>query len=88
MLHFGALGLRMNSTLPSSLLLFLFFLPFTWGRHRRARATAAALSEASSQYLHLFLYAVWEQSTRGCAQHQKSRCQIFAKNVTAFKCKS
>jgi hypothetical protein len=30
-----------NSALPSSLRLLLFFLPFTWGRHRRARATTA-----------------------------------------------
>jgi hypothetical protein len=31
------------------LLLLLFFLPFTWGRHRRARATTA-LPGASSLY--------------------------------------
>jgi hypothetical protein len=30
MLRFEARGLRMNSALPSSLLLLLFFLPFTW----------------------------------------------------------
>jgi hypothetical protein len=41
MLRFEARGLRVNFTLPSSLLLLLFFLPFTWGRHRRACATTA-----------------------------------------------
>jgi hypothetical protein len=39
MLRFEARGLRVNSALPSRLLLLLFLLPFTWGRHRRARAT-------------------------------------------------
>jgi hypothetical protein len=46
-LRFEARGLRVNSALPSSLLLLLFFLPFTWGRHRRAPATTA-LPVASS----------------------------------------
>jgi hypothetical protein len=41
MLRFEARGLRVNSALPSSLPLLLFLLPFTWGRHRRARATTA-----------------------------------------------
>jgi hypothetical protein len=49
MLRFEARGLRVNSALPSSLLLLLFFLPFTWGRHRRTRATTA-LPVASSLY--------------------------------------
>jgi hypothetical protein len=40
-LRFHAPGLRGNSALPSSLLLLLFFLPFTWGRHRRVCATTA-----------------------------------------------
>jgi hypothetical protein len=38
-----------NSTLPSRLLLLSFLLPFTWGRHRCARATTA-LPGASSLY--------------------------------------
>jgi hypothetical protein len=49
MLRFEAWGLRVNSALPSRLLLLLFLLPFTWGRHRRARATTA-LPGASSLY--------------------------------------
>jgi hypothetical protein len=49
MLRFEARGLCVNSALPSSLLLLLFLLPFTWGRHRRARATTA-LPVASSLY--------------------------------------
>jgi hypothetical protein len=49
MLRFEARGLRVNSALPSRLLLLSFLLPFTWGRHRRARATTA-LSGASSLY--------------------------------------
>jgi hypothetical protein len=49
MLRFEARGLRANSALPSSLRLLLFFLPFTWDRHRRVRATTA-LPVASSLY--------------------------------------
>jgi hypothetical protein len=43
-----------NSALPSSLLLLLFFLPFTWGRHRRARATTALPRATSLELLILF----------------------------------
>jgi hypothetical protein len=59
-LRFQAPGLRVNSALPSSLLLLLFFLPFTWGRHRRARATTAttALPRATSLEL-LILFGTW-----------------------------
>jgi hypothetical protein len=49
MLRFEARGLRVNSALPSSLLWLMFFLPFTWGGHRRALATTA-LPGASSLY--------------------------------------
>jgi hypothetical protein len=49
MLRFEARGLRVNYALPSRLLLLSFLLPFTWGRHRRARATTA-LPGASSLY--------------------------------------
>jgi hypothetical protein len=60
-LRFQAPGLRVNSALPSSLLLLLFFLPFTWGRHlgrhRRARATTA-LPRATSLEL-LILFAIY-----------------------------
>jgi hypothetical protein len=43
-----------NSALPSSLLLLLFFLPFTWGRHRRARVTTALPGATSLELLILF----------------------------------
>jgi hypothetical protein len=43
-----------NSALPSSLLLLLFFLPFTWGRHRRARVTTALPGVTSLELLILF----------------------------------
>jgi hypothetical protein len=43
-----------NSALPSSLLLLLFFLPFTWGRHRRARATTALPRATFLELLILF----------------------------------
>jgi hypothetical protein len=43
-----------NSALPSSLLLLLFFLPFTWGRYRRARATTALPRATSLELLILF----------------------------------
>jgi hypothetical protein len=36
------------------LLLLLFFLPFTWGRHRRARATTALPRATSLELLILF----------------------------------
>jgi hypothetical protein len=36
------------------LLLLLFFLPFTWGRHRRARATTALPGASSLELLILF----------------------------------
>jgi hypothetical protein len=49
MLRFEARGLRVNSALLGCWLLLLFFLPFTWVRHRRARATTA-LPVASSLY--------------------------------------
>jgi hypothetical protein len=32
----------------------LFFLPFTWGRHRRARATTALPGASSLELLILF----------------------------------
>jgi hypothetical protein len=38
----------------SSLPLLLFFLPFTWGRHRRARATTALPRATSLELLILF----------------------------------
>jgi uncharacterized membrane protein (DUF485 family) len=41
MLRFQAPGLRLNSALPSSLLLLLFLLTFTWVLHRCARMKAA-----------------------------------------------
>jgi hypothetical protein len=47
-----------NSALPSSLLLLLFFLPFTWGRHCRARATTALLRATSLELLILFGYSI------------------------------
>jgi hypothetical protein len=34
--------------------LLLFFLPFTWGRHRRARATTALPGASSLELLILF----------------------------------
>jgi hypothetical protein len=34
--------------------LLLFFLPFTWGRHRRARATTALPRATSLELLILF----------------------------------
>jgi hypothetical protein len=34
--------------------LLLFFLPFTWGRHRRARATTALPRATSIELLILF----------------------------------
>jgi hypothetical protein len=37
-----------------SLLLLLFFLPFTWGRHRCARATTALPRATSLELLILF----------------------------------
>jgi hypothetical protein len=43
-----------NSSLPSSLILLLFFLPFTWGRHCRAPATTALLGTTSLELLILF----------------------------------
>jgi hypothetical protein len=43
-----------NSALPSSLPLLLFFLPFTWGHHRRARATTALPRTTSLELLILF----------------------------------
>jgi hypothetical protein len=46
--------LRVNSALPSSLLLLLFFLPFTWGHQRRARATTALPGATSLELLILF----------------------------------
>jgi hypothetical protein len=54
MLRFQAPGLRVNSALPSSLPLLLFLLPFTWGRHRRARATTALPRATSLELLILF----------------------------------
>jgi hypothetical protein len=36
----------------------LFFLPFTWGRHRRARATTALPRATSLELLILFGYAL------------------------------
>jgi hypothetical protein len=56
MLRFEARGLRVNSALPSSLPLLLFLLPFTWGRHRCARATTA-LPVASSLYTCSSMYS-------------------------------
>jgi hypothetical protein len=53
-LCFQAPGLRVNFVLPSSLLLLLFFLPFTWGRHRRARTTTALPGATSLELLILF----------------------------------
>jgi hypothetical protein len=43
-----------NYALPSSLLLLLFFLPFTWGRHRRAHATTVLPGATSLELLILF----------------------------------
>jgi hypothetical protein len=43
-----------NSALPSSLLLLLFFLPFTWGRHCPAPATTALPGTTSLDLLILF----------------------------------
>jgi hypothetical protein len=39
-----------------TLLLLLFFLPFTWGRHRRARATTALPGATSLELLILFAH--------------------------------
>jgi hypothetical protein len=44
-----------NSALPSSLLLLLFFLPFTWGRHLCALATTALPGATSLELLILFV---------------------------------
>jgi hypothetical protein len=54
MLRFQTPGLRVNSALPSSLPLLLFFLPFTWGRHPRVRATTALPRATSLELLILF----------------------------------
>jgi hypothetical protein len=53
-LRFQAPGLRVNSVLPSSLLMLLFVLPFTWGRHRHARWTTALPRATSLELLILF----------------------------------
>jgi hypothetical protein len=53
-LRFQAPGLRLNSALPSSLLLLLFLLPFTCVRHRRAQMKAALPGATSLERLILF----------------------------------
>jgi hypothetical protein len=44
----------MNSALPSSLILLLFFLPFTWGRHCCGPVTTALPGTTSLELLILF----------------------------------
>jgi hypothetical protein len=55
----------------------LFFLPFTWGRHRRARATTA-LPRATSLEL-LILFASTETKTVATRNKQTYR-QLNTRN--------
>jgi hypothetical protein len=63
------------------LLLLLFFLPFTWGRHRRARATTALPRATSLELLILFAITSLLQQTitsRGICQSQTRNVSSFA----------
>jgi hypothetical protein len=86
MLRFKARGLRLNSALPSRLLLLSFLLPFTWGRHRPACATtalpgASSLYTCSSMVLVSTVTPLW-----GLFQKWFSSVHFFFVVVIAFCC--
>jgi hypothetical protein len=73
MLRFQAPGLRVNSALPSSLPLLLFFLPFTWGRHQQPRATTALPRATSLELLILFDKTKEGEKTKQGGQQDKGQ---------------
>jgi hypothetical protein len=63
------------------LLLLLFFLPFTWGRHRRARATTALPRATSLELLILFGVADYKAFNLIAIPFGKSLAQPFQRIV-------